>query len=101
MGDLIGIVEKQLIRKAVLEICDQAGDNGASMQLIQSAVRKTGMEISEKDAEQATYYLEDKQLLKVKNVDNKVLGIHRTIAFITAKGMDLLEGTITVEGMEV
>ena len=46
-------------------------------------------------------YLAGKELVKSEVVANKALGIKREIVHITSKGIDVLEGTIEVEGIEV
>lgn len=46
-------------------------------------------------------YLENKDLIGIKKVENTILKIDRTVVYITAKGQDLLDGFIKEDGIEV
>jgi hypothetical protein len=49
----------------------------------------------------ACKYLEGKQLVETKRAENAVLGINRAISHVTPFGIDVLEGSASVEGIEL
>lgn len=101
MSKLLDVTEKQVLRGYCLKICEQAEPLGAGTEVIQAALKKNGFkEYSREDIEEACDYLEKKNLVKLEHIKNDVLKIQRCIARITAKGTDLLEGTVAEEGIE-
>ena len=64
-------------------------------------MKKEGYAVTQKDVSAACRYLEGKGLILVKSVKNDVLKINRDIAHIMPDGVDVLEGTKTVEGIEL
>lgn len=102
MSKLLDVSEKHVLRGYCLKICEQAEPLGAGTEVIYSALKKSGYSDYEKaDIEEACSYLEKKGFVQLEHVKNDVLKIKRCIAHITAKGTDLLEGTITEEGVEL
>ncbi|MGL4790983.1 MAG: hypothetical protein ACRCW1_06180 [Anaerotignaceae bacterium] len=101
MSNILEITEKQLLRGYVLKIAEQAQPFGAGVEIIHSTLTKKGFQYSKKNIVEACNYLQQKGLVDFKEVKNDVLGIQRSIAKINAKGIDLLEGTIVEEGIEI
>lgn len=91
MNDLLEITKKEFIRKEILVLCQSAGEVGCSRQVIQAAVGKMYPDMTSIDTE--LYYLQEKQLLRQEKVGNRRIGIQREIFFITAAGIDYLDGT--------
>lgn len=102
MSKLLDVTEKQILRGCCLNICEQAEPLGAGTEVIYSALKRMGYaDYTKDDIEEACIYLEKKGLVKLEYVKSEVLNIKRCIAHITPKGTDLLEGTITEEGIEL
>lgn len=102
MDRLLSVTQKQVLRGYVLKIADQAEPLGAGIEVIHGALKKEGFtEYSRADIAEAGNYLKKKDLVTLNNVKNDVLHIQRCVVKITAKGTDLLEGTITEEGIEL
>ena len=97
MSELLDVTEKQILRGCCLNIGEQGGPL-----VIFSALKRMGYtDYAKSDIEEACVYLEKKGLVKLEYVKSEVLNIKRCIAHITSKGTDLLEGTITEEGIEL
>lgn len=101
MSSLQQITEKQVLRGLVLKIAEAAEPLGAGTEVIKAAVGKHGYGASKSDIADCCRYLEGKDLITMEKVENEVLGISRDIAHITSKGVDVLEGTETVSGIEL
>ena len=101
MSNMLSITEKQILRGYCLKICDQAEPLGAGIEVIHSALKKSGVIYEKADVLEACRYLEKKNLIVLQHIENKILGIERFIAHITAKGTDVLEGTLSAEGIEL
>ena len=102
MSKLLDVTEKQILRGCCLKICEQAEPLGAGTEVIYAAFKKSGYSgYGKEDITEACEYLERKGLVKLEHIKNDILGIYRCIAHITAKGTDLLEGTIAEEGVEI
>lgn len=99
MSSMINMAEKEIIRNELLKMCDMAGSDGASVQLLRAGLKKMGISLKLEETEKQVRYLEDKQLVKLERVDNERLDIHRTIVKITAQGMDVLEGNAEASGI--
>lgn len=95
------IMEKQVLRGMILKISNAAEPLGAGTDIIQSAIKQYGYSVSKEDILIGCKYLQGKGLVIVKNVSNEVLGISRDIVHITSKGIDVLEGTVITEGIEL
>lgn len=92
MGDVLELTKKEIMRKEILALCQSAGEVGCSKQVIQAAVGKMYPEMTT-GIEKELYYLQEKQLLRLEKVGNSRLGLQRDIYFITASGIDYLDGT--------
>lgn len=101
MSNLTDIVRKQILRGDILQICNATGNEGAGVKLIRSALKSEGVTVTEDDVTDACDYLEGKGLIKTKSFDNRIQGIKGTISYITPNGIDVLEGTKAVEGVEI
>lgn len=100
MSNLIDLATKEIIRAEILEICQQSIPVGADERVIRSILRKNGHELTEGEVLAEIYYLESKGMLLVNRVENKTLNIQRSIALITGKGIDFLDGTYQESGIE-
>ncbi len=101
MNKQIEVSEKELTRQSILCILEEIGPNGASTKILKSVLSKNGVEVSTEQLQKEIKYLENKGLINVKRIENKVLNIDRTVAFLSAKGQDLLDGFIKEDGIEV
>ena len=90
MSDLVGLAEKEILRKEIMQLCSTAGEAGCSTQVLVAAVGKLGLDASRMEKE--LYYLQEKKMIRKERVENKRLGICREIYFITAEVMDYLDG---------
>lgn len=101
MSNLLDAIGKQVLRGYILNICEKAEPLGAGAEVIAAAMKKEGLVYAREDITAACQYLQSKDFIKIDEVKNDVLGISRSISKITAKGIDLLEGTITESGIEL
>ena len=101
MNKVVNLAEKEIMRTEVLEICQQSVPMGADEKVIKAALRKCGHDVTEQEVQSILYYLAEKGLLELQPVENRALGIKRTIARITGKGIDCLEGNTEVTGIDV
>lgn len=101
MSKMVDLAEKEIMRTEVLEICQQSVPMGADEKVIKAALRKCGHDTTEQEVQSTLYYLQSKGLLELQLVENRALGIKRTIARITGKGIDCLEGNAEVTGIGV
>lgn len=101
MNKQIEVSQKGLTRHSILCIVEEIGPNGASTQIIKSVLAKNGVDISNDKLLKELKYLENKDLIGIKKVENAILKIDRTVVYITAKGQDLLDGFIKEDGIEV
>lgn len=102
MDRLLDVTQKQVLRGYVLRIADQAEPLGAGIEVIHGALKKEGFaEYSKDNIKDASIYLEKKGLVSLTNIKNEVLHIERCVVKITAKGIDIMEGTITEDGIEL
>jgi DNA-binding MarR family transcriptional regulator len=91
MSDILKLAEKEITRREILNLCQVAAPEGCSPNVLQAALKKTG--ITPEDIRQELHYLEGKGLLKKKTVENERLCIRRDIYSITSEGTDYLDGT--------
>lgn len=91
MGNVLELTKKEIMRKEILALCQSAGEMGCSRQVIQAAMGKMSPDMPDIGTE--LYYLQEKQLLRLEKVGNNRLGLQRDIYFITASGIDYLDGT--------
>jgi len=99
MSKFTDVMNNQVLRGMVLEICQQAYPKGASTELIRAALKQQGHVLDGNEATSLCSYLEGKGLVRIVNAKNEVLKINRDIAHITPKGIDVLEGTETADGI--
>lgn len=92
MSKMINLAEKEIARKEILLLCQEADEVGCSKEVLKTALGKCGLN-PELNVDMEIRYLEEKGLLRVNRVENKRLGIRREIVFLTAQGMDYLDGT--------
>lgn len=101
MSKLMDVAEKEVMRTEILEICEQSVPIGADERVIRAALRKSGYDATEQEVQEALYYLHGKGLVELVAAENRALGIHRTVARITASGMDCLDGNTEVSGLDI
>ena len=90
MADLLGLATKEITRKEILKLCQEAGEVGCSKEVLNAALGKLG--IKSKDLDMEIHYLQEKGLLHVQLIENERLNIRRKVVQITASGMDYLDG---------
>lgn len=93
------IAVNYIVRGLILGIAHAAGDGGAGVPIIKVMLMQEGHDLKESDILGHCRYLEGKGLVMVENVRNSIQKISRDIAHITPKGVDVLEGTVQVEGI--
>ena len=98
---LIDAAKEQLLRGLVLTLLKQTEPEGGSLELLQSVLKTSGYDLTREHLLTTLTYLTDKGLVMSRTVENKQLNISRFITKLTSKGVDLLEGTIQVEGIMV
>jgi len=94
-------MEKQLLRGAILKLCQEAGAEGIGTKILEISVKRMGYAVKPEDVIETCAYLEGKGFAVLRVIENNVLNIRRELCSITAAGTDLLEGTITVEGIVI
>lgn len=99
MSSMIDTAQKEIIRNELLKMCDTAGSEGASEQLLRAGLKKIGISLTSEEIEKQINYLEDKKLVTLVWLNNERLNIHRVVVRITALGMDVLEGNAEVAGI--
>lgn len=92
MGNVLELAKKEMLRKEILMICKSACEMGCSSQVIHCVAAKMELSPKEADIDSELYYLQEKQLLRLEKKENRRLGIHRDIYFITGAGIDYLDG---------
>lgn len=97
---MIELAKKELTRNYILSIAEQCAGEGASTNIIKSVLKKNGVTVTDEELGREIKYLEGKRLVSVKHIENKVLKIKRDVISITSEGMDVLDGTSTITGIE-
>lgn len=92
MSDLIHTAEKEIIRREIMELCEQAAPMGAGLPVMKAALRKAGFDLTDQELEKQVDYLAGKSLVRKETVENRRLGIKRCIVSLTPEGMDFLDG---------
>lgn len=100
MGNLEETVRTQVLRTSALKILRGFSGAGCSKQMMSLALQKYGYSISKEEILDILFYLEGKGLLRRELFANRALGIDREVLYITAAGMDVLEGSREVPGIE-
>ncbi len=90
MANLLNLAEKEVIRKEILTLCQEAGEIGCSKEVLNAALGQMG--INAEDLDSQIRYLEEKGLLRTELIENRRLNIHRKIVWLTAVGTDYLDG---------
>lgn len=99
MSSMIETAKKENIRNELLKMCDLAGTQGASEQVLRAGLKKIGICSTVEEVERQIRYLAGKGLLELEKVENERLQIRRSIARITPLGMDVLEGNAEISGI--
>ena len=99
MSKLTELAEKEIMRKNILEVLEECDDEGASEELITKCLARIGHSCTIDEVKRECSYLKGKELVEINHIENKTLGISRNVIKITSKGIDVLDGTSTVEGM--
>lgn len=92
MNEVMNTAELEIIRKEILDLCQQTAPYGAGIPVLKAALRKCGYDLTEQELQRQVDYLTGKGLVKKEKVENQRLHINRQIIFLTPEGMDYLEG---------
>lgn len=99
MSKLVELAEKEIARKTILSVLEECGSEGASEELITKCLARVGINCQQEAVKRECEYLKGKGLVEINHIENKTLGISRDVVTITSAGMDVLDGTATVEGV--
>jgi hypothetical protein len=94
-------LNQQVLRGEVLRFTGYAEPRGAGVEVLQAFIKKNGFTVGKDEILTICRYLEGKGLVAVEHIENKILGVSRDVAHITPKGVDVMEGTETIEGIEL
>jgi len=89
------------LRGYILKIANEIQPFGAGVPFIKILLHQLKFTPDEATIMNACKYLEGKGLVRMENVCDRVKNISRDIVYITPKGIDVLEGTETVSGVEL
>ncbi len=92
MSNIVDTAEREVIRAEILSTCQMTGQGGADTKVLKSILKKAGYDLTEEDVKEQVHYLKLKELVTVRDINNRQLGISRTLVGITALGIDYLEG---------
>ena len=98
---LLEASERMVLRGNILQICEIARPLGATEEVILCALRTEGYSCETEDVRRECAYLQGKGLLTLEEIGNDALRVQRTLASITPKGMDLLDGLIHEDGIQL
>lgn len=101
MDKLLDTTEKMVLRGNILRICEAAEPLGAGLEVILGALKREGFPASAADIRRACEYMQGKGLLELKEIQNEVLKIRRTLAKVTPLGIDVLEGNAAADGVQL
>ena len=101
MKKLIHTTQKQMLRGSILRICNELPATGAGTPLMLSILKQKGSAATADDIADACYYLQCKGLITLKNFKSDTLQTERDIAYITANGIDVLDGTTEIDGITI
>ena len=101
MSKMIEAMTKQIVRNEILEILAQAGSAGAGKKLIAMALLREHQNLEAADTliDESLNYLMMKALIIKKEYENRRLGIRNELYFISAEGIDVLDGTTEISGL--
>lgn len=88
------ISQSKELRGFILNMCKVNYPHGCSEQLITSTAGQNQFEASPGVIAGNIEYLEEKRYVRVDEIKNDRLGLKRKMVYITAHGIDLLEGNI-------
>lgn len=101
MSSLLDLAAKEILRKEILQLCEQSVPDGCSTDVLKAALFHKDSEAAG-ELEKQVNYLELKGMVTVKNVENRALKISKKIVNITAYGIDFLEGNAEqVKGIDI
>lgn len=92
MSNVLDTAEKEVIRAEILGTCGMAGQGGADTKVLKAVLKKAGYDLDEESVKEQAHYLELKGLVSLRDINNRQLGIRRTLVSITALGIDYIEG---------
>lgn len=92
MSKIFDTAEKEVIRAEILGTCEMAGQGGADTKVLKAVLKKAGYDLDEETVKEQVHYLELKGLVSLRDINNRQLGISRTLVSITALGIDYIEG---------
>lgn len=101
MSKITQLVKKEIVRGNILKMLDEFGSMGASTKLLSKALSTSDFEVSKEEVDRELRYLQGKNAVDIEHIENKVLGVKRDIARITSCGIDVLEGIIQINGIEI
>ena len=100
MDEVTKATTNKILRGLALRIANEANAaGGAGVVLISAVLKQHGYNLEQEKVLGMCKYLQDKGLVNLETIGNDSLKIHRVIAHITAKGIDVLEGTETIDGI--
>ena len=99
MNKEIDATRKQMLRGHGLTVCAELNDTGANVKFMHKLFHKHDIPCTQEDVSEACQYLHDKKLIDLKRVRSDVLNLERDIGYITANGIDVLEGTTPIDGI--
>ena len=100
MGNL-QIAANHIHRGMILKMAREADPLGASVELLRAVIKQHGYNLEKSEIMGMCKYLEGKGLVNISGAKNDALQVSRFIASITPKGIDVLEGTVQIEGIEL
>lgn len=86
--------EARELRGFILTMCKNNYPHGCSDKLIATTVGENQFASSPAQIRAHLEYLEEKGYVRIEEVHAARLGVSRVLVYITAKGIDLLEGNI-------
>lgn len=98
---MIEIAKAQELRGYVLRIACEAQPCGAGFQFIEILLGQIKLSANADEIKNAALYLKEKGLVRIESASNEAKGISRDIVHITPKGIDVLEGTEEISGIQL
>lgn len=87
---MMEMAEREIVQDTLLEALEETGSMGMSLQVIEQLLKHQGVDT--KKAKEVLWYMESKGWVIHKDYSNERQGVSRIIYFITAKGIDHLDG---------
>lgn len=101
MKNLIETVTNKQARGYVLKVCKLSYPQPIGSNVIDVCLVDAGMGVSGPQLDGYLKYLADRGYVALKAQGLSILGTSVTLVDLTAKGIDLLEGTLTDAGVDV